>query len=274
MIEIPEAIVIAKQLRETIIGKKICDVIANSSPHKFAWYNGDPIDYKPMLLGKTVNDVHAHGSRVDIIADNMIIDLCEGVNIRLIESNGKLPKKHQLVLKFCDDSYLTCSIQMYGGLIAFEKGTYDNSYYKVSIEKPSPLSEQFTYDYFLSLFNGVKGTMSAKGFLATEQRIPGLGNGCLQDILFESRIHPKRKINTFSDENKELIYKSIIATLKQMAELGGRDTEKTIYGEKGNYQVIMSRNSVNQCCPACGNIIKKASYLGGSIYFCDSCQPL
>lgn|GEM_PF-2077218 len=30
-----------------------------------------------------------------------------------------------------------------------------------------------------------------KAFLATEQRIPGLGNGVLQDILWTARIHPK-----------------------------------------------------------------------------------
>ena len=42
MLEIPEAAVISQQLNETICGKKIMKVIASQSPHKFAWYFGDP----------------------------------------------------------------------------------------------------------------------------------------------------------------------------------------------------------------------------------------
>jgi formamidopyrimidine-DNA glycosylase len=42
--------------------------------------------------------------------------------------------------------------------------------------------------------------LSAKAFLATEQRIPGLGNGVLQDILFTAGIHPKRKMAAISEE--------------------------------------------------------------------------
>jgi len=42
MIEIPEAAVLAKQLNQTITGKHIQNVVAAHSPHKFAWYAGDP----------------------------------------------------------------------------------------------------------------------------------------------------------------------------------------------------------------------------------------
>jgi formamidopyrimidine-DNA glycosylase len=42
--------------------------------------------------------------------------------------------------------------------------------------------------------------LSLKAALATEQRIPGLGNGSLQDILWQAHLHPKRKTNTLSDE--------------------------------------------------------------------------
>jgi len=43
---------------------------------------------------------------------------------------------------------------------------------------------------------------SIKFLLATEQRIPGLGNGVLQDILFKAKIHPKRKVADLSEKNK------------------------------------------------------------------------
>lgn len=39
---------------------------------------------------------------------------------------------------------------------------------------------------------GAKLKLTAKTFLAAEQRIPGLGNGVLQGILFQACIYLKR----------------------------------------------------------------------------------
>lgn len=106
--------------------------------------------------------------------------------------------------------------------------------------------------------------LSIKAFLATEQRIPGLGNGVLQDILWKAKIHPKRKINTLKDENKEVLYSKIKAVLSKMAELGGRDTEKDLHGNNGGYKTMMSKNNIGSFFISCGGIIKKENYLGGS----------
>ena len=43
---------------------------------------------------------------------------------------------------------------------------------------------------------------SAKALLATDQMIPGLGNGVLQDILYLARVHPKTKIAVLSPGEK------------------------------------------------------------------------
>ena len=63
-------------------------------------------------------------------------------------------------------------------------------------------------------------------------------------------------------------------TLGEMAENGGRDTETDLFGNPGRYVTIMSRNHVGKPCPACGTQIRKAAYMGGSIYFCPDCQPI
>ena len=108
--------------------------------------------------------------------------------------------------------------------------------------------------------------------MATEQRVPGLGNGILQDILFEAGIHPKRKLNTFSMKEKRALYHGSLAVIKAMAEQNGRDTEKDLFGNPGGYGTAMSRKTVGQPCPKCGDLIRKEAYMGGSIYYCPSCQ--
>ncbi|MCK9356230.1 MAG: endonuclease VIII, partial [Dehalococcoidia bacterium] len=37
-------------------------------------------------------------------------------------------------------------------------------------------------------------------------------------------------------------------------------------------KTILSRNTVGQPCPACGTSIQKEAYMGGSIYYCATCQ--
>jgi Formamidopyrimidine-DNA glycosylase len=110
--------------------------------------------------------------------------------------------------------------------------------------------------------------------LATEQRIPGLGNGTLQDILFNAGIHPKKKTQDLSEQQKEQLFFSIKNTISEMCELGGRDTEKDLFGAFGRYKTKLSKNTSGKPCDKCGSIVVKENYLGGSIYYCKECQPL
>ncbi|WP_425445818.1 hypothetical protein [Dethiothermospora halolimnae] len=275
MLEIPEAINISRQVKDNVYGKTIVNVIANHSPHKFAWYHGDPENYGDLLKGKVVGNIESFGGIVEIRVEDAIILLGDGVNIRYQNKGERRPKKHQLLIEFDDSSSMTGSVQMYGGLWCFKEGEFDNKYYDIAKEKPSPLSEEFDMEYFHNLISlDDVQRLSAKGFLATEQRIPGLGNGVLQDILYNAKIHPKRKIKTLSKTEKENIFLSIKDTLKEMVEKGGRDTEKDLYNKYGGYKTKVSRKTVNNPCPRCGSIIKKATYQGGSIYYCEECQKL
>jgi formamidopyrimidine-DNA glycosylase len=70
--------------------------------------------------------------------------------------------------------------------------------------------------YVRNLLSGEKlSSLSAKAFLATEQRIPGLGNGVAQDILFTAKIHSKRKMSTLSE--KQLVaFRCLLSCRKKL----------------------------------------------------------
>ena len=189
MLEIPESHTIAKQLNQTVAGKQIASVEANASPHGFAFYSGDPEGYPALLEGRTVERAEALAGQVEITLGDARLLFGDGANIRYYAAGEKLPAKHQLCVRFTDGSTLVCTIQMYGGIWAFLEGENDNFYYTVAKEKPNPLTGAFDRVYFDSLWDEIKPTLSVKGLLATEQRIPGLGNGTLQDILYLSLIH-------------------------------------------------------------------------------------
>lgn len=275
MIEIPEAITLSNQINQNLRGKDVIDVIANQSPHKFAWFYNDPSEYSLKLNDKTIEEANAYGGLVEINLGEINLLLGDGINLRYFDKEERLPPKHQLLVRFHDGSVLVVSVQMYGGIWCFKEGEFDNIYYKLAKEKPSPLSNEFDFKYFENMISDENlQKKSLKFVLATEQRIPGLGNGVLQDILFNAKLHPKRKVSTLSDEEIENLYNSIRNTLNEMVIKGGRDTEKDLFGHAGGYPTKLSKNTLKKPCTICGNNIIKEAYLGGSIYYCQGCQRL
>lgn len=274
MIEIPEAIVLSQHINDTLIGKRVEYVIANQSPHKFAWFYGDPSGYDGILKGKTIKKACAYGGFVEVSLGTTKLLFGDGVNLRYFIKGEKLPSKHQLLIYFEDESVFAASVQMYGGMWCFDDGKFDYIYYKLAKEKPSPLSDEFDFNYFENIVTSKElQKKSVKALLATEQRVPGLGNGVLQDILFNAKLHPKRKVSSLSNEEINELYHSIKSTLHEMTLKGGRDTEKDLFGCYGGYSTKLSKKTVKQPCKVCsGSIIKKA-YQGGSIYYCENCQP-
>jgi len=275
MIELPEALNLAGQLNDTIHGKQVASVIVAQTPHKLAWYYGEPPKYSALLIGKIIEKANAYGGMVEIKAENANILLGEGAGIRFHRKDEPGPAKHQLLVEFDDHSAISVSIQMYGGIGVFLEGELDNIYYRVAKEKPSPFSQAFDRVYFDRLISAQEvQKLSLKALLATEQRIPGLGNGILQDILFNAKMHPKKKVNTLAETEKKALFNSVKNIISAMAAQGGRDTELDLFGCPGGYKTILCKNTVNKPCPVCGTGIKKEAYMGGSIYYCEKCQRL
>lgn len=271
MLELPEALTLAQQLNKTVVGKTVARVNPPTKHHSFCWFNGDPGDYDAKLCACTVQSAEGFGSYVELIFTGWH-RLCfnDGVNVRYLTENDT-PKEYQLQVAFSDGTGLVFTVAMYGG-VTLHSGDNSNPYYVKSRSAVSPLGPEFEA-YFRNLLQESKPTLSAKAFLATEQRIPGLGNGVLHDILFTARLNPKRKIGTLSAAEKDTLRRCISSVLGQMANLGGRDTEKDLFGNPGGYGTRMSKNTLAAPCPQCGGAVKKEAYLGGSVYYCPTCQP-
>ncbi|HWR19851.1 MAG TPA: endonuclease VIII [Clostridia bacterium] len=282
MIELPEAYVLAEQINNTLVNKTIISACANAHPHTFAWFTGDPKEYNDKLFGRKITSANP-GTQYTCVGNTEIIctdpagdktDMLLTIStpIRYHAVGEKLPKHHQLLLEFEDHSHLSCTVQMWGSMfcyLASENGLPDG--YTCN-KAPSALSNTFDESYFNMLLAGVKPSLSVKAFLATEQRIPGLGNGVLQDILFYAGINPKTKLEKLSDDIKERLYKSVKTTLADMVRRGGRDTEKDLFGHEGGYKTVLSKKTVHSPCPICDATIVREVYLGGNIYYCPICQ--
>jgi len=274
MIEYPEAVTISGQMNDLLKGRRICSAVANASPHSFAWYCGDPAEYPALLGGRTFLSATSHGGHVEVLLDGVCLLFNDGASPRYLEARAKRPAKHQLLLELDDGAALSCSVQMYGGMMAFREGNYENGYYRIACEKPDPLSDAFDTAYFEDMRRDVPEKLSAKAYLATEQRIPGVGNGVLQDILYHARIHPKKAVARLTDAEYAGLYQSLKGVLSEMTRQGGRDVERDFLGAPGGYRTRCSKLTLDLPCPRCGTPIKKEAYLGGAVYYCPGCQTL
>lgn len=274
MIEFPESQTLAWQLRETVLGKRVEHVIAAASPHGFAFYAGDPANYPLLLEGKTVTAVHAFGGYVEITLEEVCLSLFDGINLRYLAQDAALPKKHQLYLGFADGTGLVCTVQMYGGMLAYPANTREDAYYLVAKEKPAPLENAFDERYFDSIVKAAPKKASAKALLATEQRIPGLGNGCAQDILYRAGVNPQSKLSALSDNVLERLFQSVKTVLEEMTAGGGRNVEKDLFGRPGGYPTLLSNKTLSFPCVGCGGGLVRKAYMGGNVYFCPHCQPV
>lgn len=275
MKELPENQTLAKQITETLKGRVITEVFNATKYHKNTFYYGDPLTYGKLLTERQIKSSVSFGMYVDILLDmNTKISFGDGTNLKYGTISGKMPDNYQLLLTLNDNTYLAFTVGMFGVIAAYT-GIYDEIYYKKNTENLSPLSNDFNEQYLEELLAGTKPKLSAKIFLATEQRIPGLGNGVLQDILFNAKVNPKRTVGSLTDIDKSALLQSIKTTLNNMVLQGGRDTETDLFGNHGNYKTILSKNTLNTPCPRCGNpIIKDTSNGGGAIYYCSTCQRI
>ena len=271
MIELPETHVLTKQIGETLTGKTIANATANAHPHTYAWFTGDYTAYGAKLNGQKVTQASTElgscGTSVEIQCQDMLLSI--STPIKYHKPGEKLPKSHQLLLEFDDGSHMSCTVQMWGSMLCVPFSERPEP-----PQTPCPYTDAFDAAYFDGLMGAESPNLSAKAFLATEQRVPGLGNGVLQDILFNARIHPKRKLSSFSDGDSERLFHSLKSTLKDMRDQGGRDTEKDLFGQNGGYVTILSKNTLIYPCRECGSQLVRQAYLGGNIYFCPICQPL
>lgn len=277
MFELPEITILTRQINDTLKGKTVQSGNLGNSPHKFVWYNRTEAEFAALVAGKTVGEAFSRGRWLFIPLEPGFILLFGEFGGKLLyhQTYEKPPSKVHLRMDFEDGSYLTEFTQMWG---AMELHTAEDVWHREYVKdmRIPPLEDDFSYIYFNQLIEetSAKQKTSAKGLLTQNQFIPGLGNACAQDILFNARVHPRQKVAELSPESRQKLYSAIQSTLKTIIDRGGRYDEVDLFGNPGGYVRLLDKNAVGNPCPFCGTSIEKFSYLGGSCYVCPACQKI
>lgn len=272
MIELPEIFTLTRQLSPVLPGRTITRCVVNQSPHKFAFFKPDAAVIPERLTGRNITAVtHNQRHMLQIELDEGCLVFAEmGGRILLHGPEAQTLPKNQLLLDLDDGSKLTASIVLWG----FMQAAWPGEQRGWIAEKPAPLADELTFERFETLFQdpSITPKTSVKYFIISQPGLGGVGNGCLQDILFNAQLQPRRTVQTLSEADRYNLYTAARSTLRQMVDLGGRDTEHDAFNQPGGYKTILGSHAAGKPCPRCGTAVEKIQFLGGAAYFCPGCQ--
>jgi len=176
MIELPEAVTLARQMNEALAGKRIVAASIAEKRPKWMFLNLVPEQYTKKLAGVRVDEVTSDGKWIFSKLDSGEIFLLGEMfgHIRYHHSEEAPPKKHHMLVTFDDGSQLSITIQMWGCTQVLTPQEVEDHPY-AGHRGPSPIDNQFTPKRFESILDtyGKRGNKPIKAFLTHEGNISG-----------------------------------------------------------------------------------------------------
>ncbi len=104
-----------------------------------------------------------------------------------------------------------------------------------------------------------------KPALMDQSIIAGIGNIYSDEILFQARIHPRKKVNELTGRQIGLIFEKIQSVLRTAVD---RNADTSKFPE----DFLLRDRRKGAFCPVCGGKLQTAKVSGRTAYFCPRCQ--
>jgi len=288
MPELPELTILARQAGSELAGKTVKDIEVGQPK----CLNLPPEVMRGFLTGRTIARARERGKWLFLDLDpggHLLVNLGMGGDLLYhprgagrpqagpgAGSSGEDPRpRYQFRLDFTDGSSLTARFWWFGYIHAVEAGGLATHKMTASLG-PSPLDPDLTLERFRAMV-ARRPRRGVKSFLMDQKCLAGIGNVCVQDILWGARLHPLRRLGDLSPAEVEALWTSMRAVLRRGIEKGGSDYEKDLYGRRGGWSVEEDFSvgyRQGRPCPRCGALVTKIRTGATSSFICPECQKL
>jgi formamidopyrimidine-DNA glycosylase len=273
MPELPEAEVVARQIRVHLLGAQLnecwvgrADIVREGLP-TLPWYHGAALE-EVERFGKSV----ALGFRKDDELRYVVAELGMTGLLLFRATQTKHPQHVHVRMSFTggyESELRYWNPRRFGRLSLLDRAGLDR--YRVRRFGVDPLT--VSRDEFVRLMQARRGRL--KPLLMRQQVIAGIGNIYANEILFHARLHPNREVSRMRGATMGTLYDTMQMVLHEAISLGGSSV-KDFYapdGAEGRYKrrhLVYGREG-QLCFNRCGRTIRRIQSERSS-FFCPACQ--
>jgi formamidopyrimidine-DNA glycosylase len=116
--------------------------------------------------------------------------------------------------------------------------------------------------HILELLSRRRGGLKAA--LMDQTLLAGIGNLLADEILWQARLHPKRTLDSLSDQERA----ELASSLRRVV----RDSIEHDYVARKRSWLSHVRGRPDAACPRCGTPLARTVAAGRTTYFCPNCQ--
>lgn len=274
MPEMPEVETVRRTLNPLIKGKTIKDVTI--------WYPkiiiGNVEVVRKKLIGKKVLGVDRYGKYLLIrLSGNLTLVSHLRMEGKYRITTPDVPKrKHEHVqFIFTDGSALRYDdVRKFGRMHLVETGT-ERQTTGIHNLGPEPNTAEFSIEYFASEL--AKKKKNIKNTLLDQKIVCGLGNIYVDEVLWQSKIHPLSSAQKIPYQVIKELHDNINKTITEAIKERGTTVHSFLdaSGETGGYQSKLKvYGHVGQECMRCSTNLEKIKVNGRGTTFCPHCQVL
>lgn len=269
MPELPEIYLLAKQMKSALVGKIITgiEIIQPKS------LNLPANEFTAALSGARIQDVAYHGKWVIVQTDHGWLLLCLGMGGEIsLVTRQTLPEKRRAIFDLTDAAGNKHCLAINFFWFGYIHYAAELASHKMTAGL-GPNAIDLDASTLQALLTGRRGQL--KSFLLDQDRIAGIGNFYIHDILFQAHLHPLRLIQTLNQAEIIALAEAIRQRLQLSIDKDGFAYEQDLYGQKGSFGMaeLVIAYKEGKPCPQCGTTIQKIKTGGTSSFICPQCQP-
>lgn len=268
MAELPEIIILARQMDDHLVGR----VLTDFSLGQPKCLNAPAEEYETGLIGRELGRVRPLGKWLvlEFDGDGPRLLINPGMGMDLVRLGRPLEKDPQFKFLFSDTGF-TVRFWWFGYVRLAQPGQERAVAGNLG---PAPLSDEFTPECLAELI-AARPNRGLKAMLMDQKTLAGIGNVYAQDICFRIRAHPKTKLGRLSREQRQGLHAAIEDTLRAAIDLGISDFELDYNGRRGTWgkEALLVGYRTGLPCPECGTAVEKIKTGSTHHYICPRCQP-
>ncbi|MHA1769930.1 MAG: DNA-formamidopyrimidine glycosylase family protein [Candidatus Thorarchaeota archaeon] len=266
MPELPELIVIAERLNETLKGQ----TIRKAQVHNHIVIHGSTVEeFIRRATQNTFERFYADGKFLvaEMASHNLVVNPMLTGRFLVSRRSRQALKNDMFSLRTDSHTLWYSDRKKMGRVYIVEKGDF-SLVAGFEGRGPSPLDSTLTVEDFKKRIRRFRGQI--KNILRNQSFMKGIGNAYADEILLYAGILPFRKRSSFSDKELDSLYKSCHKVLTKVLSILSERSLDDIAAERRDFLMIHNRGG--SICPLCGGRISEVKANRFITSYCQTCQ--